>query len=48
MINYIKAFGQVERAEKSELLVVSGGEDMVGYGDKRGFCGEGGAETVLG
>ena len=48
MIDHIKAFGEVEKAEKGKLLTVSGGKDVVGYGDKRGFCGEGRAETVLG
>ena len=44
----IETFGQVEKAEKSELLAVGGGKDVVGYGGKRGFCGVMGAETVLG
>ena len=48
MVNYIKAFGKIQKAEKGELLTVGGGEDMVGYGEERGFCGEMGAKTVLG
>ena len=34
----VKTFGQVGKAEKSELLAVGRGKDVVGYGGKRGFC----------
>ena len=44
----VKAFGKVEKAEKSKFLAVRGGKDVIGYGDKRGFCGVTGAVTVLG
>ena len=36
------------RQRKSEFLAVGGDEDVIGYGDKRGFCGVTGSETVLG
>ena len=48
MVDDIKAFGKVEKAEESKFLAVGGGKDVVGYGGKRGFCGKTGAETVLG
>ena len=48
VVDDVKAFGKVEKAEKSKFLAVGGGKDVVGYGDKRGFCGVTGAETVLG
>ena len=48
MVNDVKAFGKVKEAEKGKFLAVSGGKDVIGYGDKRGFCGMTGAETVLG
>ena len=48
MVNDVKAFGKIEKAEKSKFLAVDGGEDVVGYGGERGFGGMTGAETVLG
>jgi len=48
VINHIKTFGKIKEAEESKFLAVSGGKDMIGYGKERGFCGEKGAETVLG
>ena len=48
MVNDVKAFGKIEKAEKCKFLAVGGGEDVVGYGGERGFGGMAGAETVLG
>ena len=48
MVNDIKAFGKVDKAEESEFLAVNGGEDVVRYGKERGFGGMVGAKTVLG
>ena len=48
MVYDVKALGKVKKAKKSEFLAVGGGEDVIGYGDKRGFCGMTGSETVLG
>ena len=37
MVDHVKAFEKVEKTEESDLLTVSGGKGMVGYGRKRGF-----------
>ena len=46
MIDHV-AFGQVEETEKVEFLAVSGGKDVIGYGEESGFSGQAGAESVL-
>jgi len=48
VVDHIKAFGKVKEAKKSEILAVGGSKNVVGYGEKRGFSGQEGAETVLG
>ena len=48
VVDHIEAFGQIDKAEKSDFLAVDGGKDMIRDGKERGFCGKTGAETVLG
>ena len=48
MVDHVEAFGQVEETEKGEFLAVSGGKDVIGYGEESGFRGKARAEAVLG
>ena len=47
MVDVVKTFREVDKAEKSEFLAVGGGDDKVTYGGKHSFGGQFGAETVL-
>ena len=40
MVDDVKTFREVDKAEKSKLLAFDGGEDKVRYGGERGFGGQ--------
>ena len=47
VVDYVKAFGQVNQTEESDVLVVGGRKDVIRDGKKRGFGGVVGTETML-
>ena len=48
MVNDVKAFRKIMKAEDGEFLTVGGRKNVIRYSGERGFCGEPRAGTVLG